>query len=130
MTNEPEVPPDFFERVNLPAVTNEEAEHVERDFWEKFRSAAGRIPFSEDLVAAFYCARDPETPTRVRGILLGALAYFILPADLIPDIITGFGFTDDATVLATAISIVGGHINASHRSKAKETLLKPESEAP
>ena len=69
-------------------------------FWATFRKAARYIPFAEDLVAAYYCAFDPATPIRVRAILIGALAYFVLPLDVIPDFIAGLGFTDDVTVLA------------------------------
>src|ERR1051326_5699983 len=50
---------------------------VRRDFWTALKQFAGRLPFVEDLVAAYYCALDPATPMRVRGVLLAALAYFI-----------------------------------------------------
>ncbi|MGI9372965.1 MAG: YkvA family protein, partial [Hyphomicrobiales bacterium] len=78
---------------------------VRNDFWSKFRAVAARIPFAEDVVACYYCAFDPQTPLRAKGILLAALAYFILPFDVIPDFIIGLGFGDDAAVLATAIAI-------------------------
>src|SRR5690606_13304528 len=58
---------------------------VERGFWPKFRRVARRIPFAEDLLAAYYAAIDPKTPFSVRATLFGALAYFVMPADLIPD---------------------------------------------
>lgn len=92
---------------------------VRRDFWRKLRQAMGRIPFAEDAVAAFYCATDPETPTYVRAVLIGALAYFIMPMDVIPDMIAGLGFTDDASVLLTALSAVGGHLKPRHREQAQ-----------
>ena len=82
---------------------------VRRDFWSKLKRFAGMVPFVEDLVAAYYCALDPATPMRVRGMLLAALAYFILPADLIPDMIAGLGFADDAALLTAVI----GHAYAS-----------------
>jgi len=97
---------------------------VRRDFWSKFRRVAGHIPFADDLVAAYYCALDVNTPLRVRGTLLGALAYFILPIDMVPDFIAGFGFTDDAAVLAAAISMVSAHITPSHRAAAATALGK------
>ena len=97
---------------------------VRSDFWVKFRSVAGRIPFADDLVAAYYCALDPETPLKVRGTLLGALAYFILPLDGIPDFILGIGFTDDAAILAAAVSMVASHITPRHRAAAAKALGK------
>ena len=43
---------------------------VHRDFWTTLKHFAGQVPFTEDLVAAYYCALDPETPMRVRAILV------------------------------------------------------------
>ena len=57
----------------------------ERRFWTKLRRVIAHIPFAEDLVAGWYCAIDRDTPTRVRAVLFGAIAYFVLPADAIPD---------------------------------------------
>ena len=97
---------------------------VRAEFWDKLRHFAGRIPFAEDLVAAYYCALDTRTPLRVRGMLLGALVYFIMPVDAIPDLIAGFGFTDDAAVLVAALTLVSGHIQPRHRAAAAKALGK------
>ena len=99
-------------------------EKVRAGFWEKFRRVAGHIPFTDDLLASYFCAMDPATPTRVRGMLLGALAYFILPTDGIPDFVLGFGYTDDAAILAGVISLVAAHIQPKHRAAAAQTLGK------
>lgn len=80
------------------------------------------IPFAKDLLAAAYCAVDGKTPAKVRLILGGALAYFILPIDFVPDFIVGLGFTDDAAVLATAIRSVMKHMTPEHRAQAEDTL--------
>ena len=68
---------------------------VRAGFWRTFRKAAGQVPFAEDLVAAYYCALDPETPGKSKAVLLGALAYFIMPLDAIPDVLAFVGFSDD-----------------------------------
>ena len=94
----------------------------ERQFWAKLKRVLARIPFAEDLVAAYYCALDRDTPTRVRAILFGALAYFILPADAVPDLFAGLGFTDDAAVLAAAIAAVSRHLQPRHREQARARL--------
>lgn len=102
---------------------NADREETLRDkFWLKFRATANRIPFSEDMAAAYYCALDPQTPSKVRGILLAALAYFILPLDTIPDFLVGFGLTDDITVLTVAFTAISGHITDAHRAAAKKAL--------
>lgn len=103
--------------------TNAEREQTLREkFWIKLRKTANRIPFMEDVAAAYYCALDPQTPTRVRGVLLAALAYFVLPLDTIPDFLLGFGLTDDITVLTVAFTAISGNIKDSHREAAKKAL--------
>lgn len=94
----------------------------ERRFFKKLRRFATQIPFAEDLLAAYYCALDRDTPAYVRGVLLGAIAYFVLPADMIPDFLAGLGFTDDTSVIAAALAAVGAHIQPRHRSRARTSL--------
>lgn len=94
----------------------------EERFWKKLKRVLTRIPFAEDLVAAYYCAADKETPAYVRAVLLGAVAYFILPIDVVPDILAGLGFTDDASVLAAAVAAVGRHLQPRHRERARRAL--------
>lgn len=101
---------------------------VRRRFWTKFRRTVGKIPFSADLLTAYYAATDSTTPLYVKAVLMWALAYFVIPTDLIPDFIAGFGFTDDAGVLAAAISAVRSHIKPAHRERA-QALLRTEAEA-
>jgi len=98
------------------------SDSVRRKFWATFRKAARYVPFADDLVAAYFCALDPATPHRVRAVLLGALAYFILPFDAIPDFIAGIGYSDDITVLLAAIALVRSHITPAHRQAAKKAL--------
>jgi len=97
-------------------------ETVRRRFWRTAKKAARNVPFMEEVVAGYYCALDRDTPTRVRGILLAALFYFILPLDTIPDFLAAFGFTDDVAVLAAALSAVRAHITPAHRMAAKRAL--------
>ncbi|MCB5174586.1 DUF1232 domain-containing protein [Microvirga sp. SM9] len=95
---------------------------LKRRFWDKIRRVGGKIPFAEDLVAAFYCATDPKTPNRVKLVLMGAVAYFVLPTDAVADFLPLLGFADDAAVLAAAITQVAGSITEEHRQKARESL--------
>jgi uncharacterized membrane protein YkvA (DUF1232 family) len=97
---------------------------VRDDFWSKIRRLAGKLPFVEDLVAAYYCALDPATPMRVRGMLLAAIAYFILPFDFLPDIIAGLGFADDAALVTAVVALVSAHITPIHRAAAARALDK------
>ena len=84
-------------------------------------SASSReLPFAEDLLAAYYCAFDRHTPLSVKATLIGAIAYFVLPIDAIPDFIPVIGFTDDAAVLGAAIKMVSDHIKPEHRQAARD----------
>ena len=76
------------------------------------------------MLAAYYCAFDKETPRHVQAALLGAIAYFILPFDFVPDMLPLLGFTDDAAILATAIRTVAAHITPDHRDAARAALKR------
>jgi uncharacterized membrane protein YkvA (DUF1232 family) len=91
-------------------------------FWRTARRAARQVPFMEDVVAGYFCALDPATPARVRGILLAALGYFVLPLDTVPDFLLGFGFTDDIAVLTAAFAAIRSHMKPVHRIAAQEAL--------
>jgi uncharacterized membrane protein YkvA (DUF1232 family) len=82
------------------------------------------IPFVEELLTAYYCAFDKATPLPVRASLFGALAYFLLPTDAIPDVLPVLGFTDDAAMLAAALKLMASHIRPEHRAAAKGTLAE------
>ncbi|MEO1198140.1 MAG: YkvA family protein [Pseudomonadota bacterium] len=119
------------DKAQEPEQVARNAARVKDGFWAKLKRVARRVPFAHDLVAAYFCAMDPATPVRVRATLLGALAYFVLPLDSIPDFLFGFGFTDDATVLLAALSLVAASIKPSHRQAAEDALaetleLRPE----
>ena len=99
---------------------------VEHGLKDKIRITLGKVPFVEDAVAAYFCAVDAKTPLYVKAVLMGAVAYFVTPADVIPDIFAGLGYTDDAAVLMAAFKAVGSNLRPEHRERAQEALGKPE----
>lgn len=101
---------------------NNREERVRKQFWSTLRKAANVLPMAEEVTAAYFCALDKETPTKVRGTLLAALAYFVLPLDVLPDFILGLGFTDDLAVIMAAISAVRSNITDAHRLAARKAL--------
>ena len=105
-----------------PEIIAKNEKTVNAKFWTKMARMAARIPFAEDAVAAYYCAMDSGTPTHVKGILLAALAYFIMPIDALPDILPFLGFTDDAAVIAIALSKIRQHMKPEHRDQARQKL--------
>lgn len=111
----------------MPAATDDFATNrarVVQGFWFKAKRVAAKLPFTEELLAAYYCAFDRDTPRHVQISLMGALAYFVLPLDVMPDVMPLLGFADDATVLATAIRMVASHIRPDHRAAARAALAR------
>jgi len=103
---------------------NDDDGELRQQFWRKTRRVAASLPFAEDLLAAYYCAFDHRTPLAVKTSLVGALAYFVLPTDVIPDVLPVLGFADDAAVLAAAINLVSSHIRPEHRTAARDKLTE------
>lgn len=103
---------------------------VKQKFFPRLARVLARVPLADELVAAYYAAFDRATPLKAKGILIGALAYFILPADAVPDIVLGLGFTDDMAVLLAAYNIVRNHVTDEHRRRARETIARIRAGAP
>jgi uncharacterized membrane protein YkvA (DUF1232 family) len=106
-----------------PEEVDAEVEEVEKGFHQKLLGVAGRLAESviEDLLVAYLVMRDPETPLHAKGALAGALIYFISPIDAVTDVLP-FGLTDDAAVLAAALSHVSQYIRPHHREEAKKRI--------
>ena len=122
----PMTPEDALDpsRALVPSIQQVNEVRVQKGFWPKIRRTAARIPFARQVVSVYYSARDPETPAAAKGIMLGALAYFVLPIDAIPDIFAGIGFTDDAAVIAALMATLGANIRKRHRDQAAEALKR------
>nr|MBF0665702.1 DUF1232 domain-containing protein [Brevundimonas sp.] len=109
-------------RALVPSVQRVNEVRVSKGFWPKMRRTASKIPFAGQALSVWFAARDPETPAAAKGLMLGALAYFVLPIDAIPDIFAGIGFTDDAAVIAALIATLGANIKRRHRDQADAAL--------
>jgi uncharacterized membrane protein YkvA (DUF1232 family) len=114
----------------LPANQAKNERTVEQGFWKKLLALAGKLPFAEELAAAYYCAFDPATPKAPKAMLMAALAYFVLPFDAIPDFLAGIGYADDAAVIAGTIALVAKHITPEHYAKARAALGLKSKEQP
>jgi uncharacterized membrane protein YkvA (DUF1232 family) len=107
-----------------PKTVQVNEERVRRGLIPKLRRVAAKLPFATDVMSLWYCAKDPETPNTAKGMVLAALAYFVLPMDAVPDVLVGIGYTDDAAVIAAVLAIVGRNIKDRHRDAAREALRK------
>lgn len=102
------------------------ARYTEAGFWRKLRRhalRAGREVIGHAL-CLYYAARQPGTPAWARTVIYGALAYFIAPVDVMPDIAPLLGFTDDLGVLMAALVTVALHIDDEVRARAQAQLAQ------
>jgi uncharacterized membrane protein YkvA (DUF1232 family) len=111
-------------RALTPHVLRLNERRVARGFWPKIRKVAAHVPFAADALSVWYCARDDETPTVAKGMMLAALAYFVLPSDAVPDFIPMIGYTDDAAVFAALIRVVGRNLKPRHREAARAQIVR------
>ena len=129
MTGRQQYPDLDGDDITMPDTVDRNEETVRKGFWSKLKQNLARVPLADQVVAAYYAAFDPATPFRTKAMLLAALAYFIMPFDVIPDFILGFGFTDDMTVLLTAFGLIRTHVTDEHRERAKQTVEELRAEA-
>lgn len=97
---------------------------LRRSFWRKIKREAASIPFLEEVLTAHYCAFDRNTPLYVKVVLIGAMIYFVVPDDIIPDSLSLLGLADDAAVLTLAFKAVSSHIKPEHRQAAQSMLAR------
>ncbi|NEO88197.1 MAG: DUF1232 domain-containing protein [Spirulina sp. SIO3F2] len=101
-----------------------EPTYSDERFWRKlgrFARKAGKQVVEKALIL-YYAAQSPQTPAWAKTTIYGALAYFILPIDLIPDFIPVAGYTDDLTTLAAAIAVVAVAITPEVKAQARQKL--------
>lgn len=99
-------------------------EYSDDSFWSKvkgFAKTAGSNVL-EPALKMYYAASDSDTPVWAKTAIYGALGYFILPIDAIPDVVPVVGFSDDLTILCSALAATAASIKDEHVRKAKETL--------
>jgi len=99
---------------------NQQEKYVQEGFWGKVKRYASKVPFAREVVTLYYCATDPATPMKAKATAIGALAYWILPIDLIPDFVPVAGFADDATAVLLAYKALSSQITDEHRERAEQ----------
>ena len=99
-------------------------DYSERKLWKKIAKYAKKIGKAAviKLLHLYYTAQEPETPAWAKAKIIGALGYFIVPFDVIPDVLPGVGLTDDLVVVAWAIAAVAIHMTDKTKKQAEEKL--------
>jgi uncharacterized membrane protein YkvA (DUF1232 family) len=98
--------------------------YSDEKFWGKLKKFAKKAGASVvyAVLLLYYTLQKPEVPMKTKSIILGALGYFILPLDLIPDVLVGLGYTDDLDALGIALFQVAMYIDEDIKNQAKEKL--------
>ena len=98
--------------------------YSEEKFWGKLKKygkkAGSSVVYA--VLLLYYTLQKPDIPKKVKVIIIGALGYFILPIDAIPDFAVGLGFTDDLGAMVFALIQVAMYIDQDVKMKAKEKL--------
>ena len=98
----------------------------QQSVWDKitrYASRAGR-GVCEKVLWLWYTAQSPTTPKWAKRTAYGALAYFILPFDSVPDFLPVVGFSDDLTALTAALGIIAVYVTDEVKDQASETLKR------
>jgi uncharacterized membrane protein YkvA (DUF1232 family) len=100
------------------------AEYSEDSFWGKASEYAKDAGWQviEKALWLFYAAQSDQVPIKAKGVIYGALGYFILPTDVIPDFIPAAGYTDDIGVLAAAVATVALYIDSGVKTAARHKM--------
>lgn len=93
-------------------------------FWNKVKNFALKAgkEVIEKALWLYYAAQQPSTPAWARTVIYGALAYFVLPVDAVPDAIPVAGFTDDLGALAAALGTVSMYVTDQVKTMASEKM--------
>lgn len=115
---------DKAEKLNAEDISQHEEHFSEEKFWnkvQKFSKKAGTSVVYAVLLL-YYTLQKPDVPLKVKATIVGALGYFILPLDLIPDLAVGVGYTDDLSALIFALIQVALYIDDEIKMQAKNKL--------
>ncbi len=100
--------------------------YSDENFWKKLTKLASQAG-SKLLYPAlqlYYLMQSKDVPMGAKTLIIGALGYLILPADLVPDFIPALGITDDLTAIMLALRNVFKYLTPEIKAKAKEQADK------
>ncbi len=100
-----------------------ESSVIDEGVFRKVLIKAGRV-IAQPALEAMEMIMDKETPPQARVSMMAALAYLLMPLDLVPDIIPAAGFSDDLVALTAVISLWSNHITPEIRNRARLKLDK------
>ena len=100
-----------------------EKEYSESELWEKIgevaKMAGLRVIYY--VLLLYYSLQSDTVSLKEKALIIGALGYFILPVDLVPDFIIGLGYGDDAAALVAVVKMLE-NLNDDIKAQAKNKL--------
>lgn len=93
--------------------------------WQKLARharAAGR-ELVEKALWFHYAAERSDVPRWAKLTMWGALAYFVMPVDAVPDVLPGAGYVDDLGAFTAALATVARFIDDGVKAKARQRLV-------
>lgn len=111
-----------MDKFSLETAPQYERHYDEDGFWKKVRRIAAKVgeKVLYPALQLYYLLQSKEVPVKTKTLIIGALGYLILPADLIPDFIPALGFTDDLTALLLALNEANKYITPDINRQARE----------
>ncbi len=109
---------------NMDIALSFESHYNEKRFWKKIGHIAKKVEASvlRPILLLYYTLKDGNVPIREKAYIIGALGYFIIPTDLIPDFIAGLGYTDDLAVMAILLKQVKDNITPQIEKKVESKI--------
>lgn len=115
-----------MERFSPQTAPQYERHYDEDSFWKKLKHLASNVG-SKVLYPAlqlYFLLQAKDVPMKAKTLIVGALGYLILPADLVPDFIPALGFTDDLTALMVALRTLNKYLTPDINARAKDQANK------
>ncbi|EJQ77943.1 TPA: DUF1232 domain-containing protein [Bacillus cereus] len=106
-------------------MTRSSRHYSDNQFWEKVKKYTKKAGTQAvyTVLLLYYVLQKDTVPMKTKGIIIGALGYFILPLDLIPDFTPVVGYADDLGGLGVALMQVVMYIDQDVKKQAKEKLV-------
>lgn len=112
------------EKVDEEAFQQHGKHYSEEGLWNKIKKYSKKAGSSVvyAVLLLYFVMKKEEVPKKEKALILGALGYFILPFDFIPDVIPGVGYVDDLGALIAALVRVSMYIDEDIKKQAKDKL--------
>lgn len=109
---------------NIKEILKYESEYSDHGLLKKLFSLIVKISRNSliKVLTLYYTLKDEDTPKWARRVIYGALGYFIVPIDAIPDLTPVIGYSDDLLIISSAIVIVVAHIKDKHKENAMSKI--------